>query len=98
MNNLTFTDNNGVKYRRITKASARNAFIDGKTIVLCPSNLRPFSLWQCETKINLNDDIIKLNQDNKTPSQLFDYIVINFLYYNCVNSETGRNASYYIAV
>lgn len=87
MNNYIFTSN-GKKYKRIDKRIARKMYDAGHNIILCACNLRPFSQWHAETETN------KKQCDNTT----FDYLVNQFEFYNCINSETGKHASYYTAL
>ena len=99
MNNYTFKDKNGVNYRRITKSTARKAFYNGLTVVICPSNLRPFTPWHCETDLNINNDAIKTEIENGfiKRENVFNYLINQFEFYNCSNTETGRRCNYYIA-
>lgn len=96
MKNYIFTDNNGLKYRRVSRQMAKRLYNNGANVVLCPSNLRPFGAWSCETTINVNNyrdestDKIGKNVDN------FDRITNEFLFYNCVNNETGRYIAFYV--
>lgn len=100
MINYTFTDEKTKQdYKRITKPIARRAFCDGKTVIVCPSNLRPFSMWHCETDFNINSETMQNElQFRETPENLFNYTINQFEYYNCTNTETGKHASFYIAI
>lgn len=100
MINYTFTDEKTKQdYKRITKPMARRAFCDGKTVIVCPSNLRPFSMWHCETDFNINSETMQNElQFRETPEKLFNYCVNQFEFYNCINNETGKHASFYIAI
>ena len=90
MKNCTFTDKDGKQYRRITKAMAKKLYNDGKTIVLCPCNLRPFTMWHVEFSINISDDGDVKND--------FDMRVMHFVHYNCTCNETGRYTAFYTPV
>lgn len=96
MNNTIFADNNGIKYRRVDKRQARKIYDNGKEVVFCPCNLRPFGFWNPSVKIlkDFEDNVIL----NGKPSNDFDKVVNSFEYYNCINSETGRFTSFYIAI
>lgn len=94
MNNLTFKDPNGAMYRRITKRNARNAFKQGKPVIICPSNLKPFSPWHSEIEIKLNDYL--KNYPDETPEIIFNSVVNRFEFYNCTDIQTGYKANYYI--
>lgn len=83
MINMTFTDNNKIKYKRVNKTTARRAFNEGCVVVLCPSNLRPFSPWHNEA------GVIK----DRCEGADFEKVVNAFSYYNCINNETGRGLS-----
>lgn len=101
MINYTFTDETTKKhYKRITKANARRAFIAGKDIVVCPSNLRPFGFWNPQIEWNINRESFQneLKATGTTPENLFNYTVNQFEYYNCTDTETGKYASFYIAI
>lgn len=100
MINYTFRDEKTKQdYKRITKPIARRAFCDGKTVIVCPSNLRPFSMWHCETDFNINSETMQNELHfRETPENLFNYTVNQFEYYNCINTETGKHASFYIAI
>ena len=100
MNNLTFKDQNGVNYRRITKGNARNAFYKGETVFICPSNLRPFTHFNFHADLNIENKAIKTEMENGyiKRENIFNYIVAQFEFYNCTNVETGRRVNYYIAV
>ena len=47
----TFTEN-GRTYKRISKTAARAAYKNGLTVIICPRNLRPFTPWHFEHRIN----------------------------------------------
>lgn len=96
MNKYTFT-HNGRTFERITKKEARRAYINGFSVVIIPCNLRPFTQWHDEMTLNRKDrahlvaDEIGVNND-------FTNYINSFEYYNCINSETGRYAAFYIPV
>lgn len=101
MINYTFTDEKTKQdYKRITKPMARRAFCDGKTVVVCASNLRPFGFYQFQFEWNINRESFQneLKATDTTPENLFNYAVNQFEYYNCTNKETGKHASFYIAI
>ena len=84
MNNMTFTDYNGLSWARVNKTTARREYDKGANVVLCPSNLRPFTPWGCEAKTN--------NYNGYD----FDTLVNAFKFYNCVNRETGRGVNFFV--
>ena len=91
MRKYTFTEK-GRAYKRINKNAARAAYMDGLTVIICPCNLRP---TQYAHRINRKDreqlviDEIGVKND-------FNNRVNSFEYYNCINSETGKYAAFYI--
>ena len=72
------------RYERITKAAARKLFNNGGKIYICACNLRPGWPWYPEIWI-----------DNSVDPD-FEKHVNAFTFYNCINNETGKYASYYI--
>lgn len=50
---MFFTDENGVRYERITRRAAKKLFSEGKHYWCCGNRLRPFeSMWHPEVKID----------------------------------------------
>ena len=86
----TFTDRNGVIYRQIYKKEARKLYNEGKDIVCCACNLRPFGMFGLECVIS-QQYYLDWTEDS------FDKAVNSFEFYNCTDSYTGRYASYYVA-
>lgn len=85
MNRYIIRDNvKNVAYKRITKAAARKLFNSGEKIYICACNLRPGWPWFPEIRIDSSSD----------PD--FEKVVNAFTFYNCINNETGKYASYYI--
>ena len=103
MNNYIFTDKNSNHYKRIDKRQAKRAYDAGKTIILCPCNLRPFGIWAPQIDIN-KEDYKKAGFDKPfiysdgTSEMDFKRRLNNFEYYNCTNTETGRYSAFYIQV
>ena len=91
MNRYTF-DNDGFTFVRIPKNKARSAYNNGLTVVFCPVNLRPFTMWHPETDVNKN------RFDGIDPENTFEHYVNTFECYNCTNAETGKYAAFYIPV
>lgn len=85
-----FTDNNNKTWKRIDKRQARNLYNKGVTLVLCPDNLRPFTMWHCEIEISN-----KTSLDNDCKPYDFDKIVNGFEIYNCIDRETGYHTAFY---
>ena len=78
----------GFHMQRIDKKTARKAYNNGLTVVLCPVNLRPGPPWSPEMKANKNN---MYGCD-------FEPVVNSFEFYNCINSETGKYTAFYIPV
>ena len=74
-----------MNFQKIRRDRARNLFHDGITIYLLPNKVRMGNDWIQPYPINVL----------KSQEHSFDILVANFEMYNC-NSETGRDASYYI--
>lgn len=96
MRKYTFTEK-GFTFERIDKKTARAAYMNGLTIVICPCNLRPFTPWHNEQALNRKSrehfavDEIGVKND-------FNGWLNSFEYYNCTNAETGKYAAFYIPV
>jgi len=96
MRKYTFTQN-GFTFERIDKKTARTAYMNGLTVVVCPCNLRPFTPWHNEQRINRKSrehfaiDEIGVKND-------FTAWINSFEYYNCTNVKTGKYAAFYIPV
>ena len=88
MNNITLT-NNGKTYKRVSKTAAKKVFESGESVVICACNLNPFGFWNCGIEI-------KKYQFDSEYSNDFNKRVYCYELYNCVNSETGKYASFYI--
>lgn len=96
MKNYTFPTTNNKYYKRINKTAARKAYIENKTIVLCPCNLRPFSLWNPQIEVNYNN---RDETEQDTPAnEYFNKMLMYFENYNCINTETGKYTAFYIEV
>lgn len=96
MNNYSFS-HRGYTFKRIDKKTARTAYKNGLTVVICPCNLRPFTSWHNEQDINRRsreqfviDEIGVIND--------FNNLINSFEFYNCRNKETGRYTAFYIPV
>ena len=94
MNKYTFSEN-GRNYKRISKKAARAAYKSGLTVVICPCNLRPFTQWHVEHKINRKDRA-HLVIDEIGVMNDFNNLVNSFEFYSCKSPETGKYAAFYI--
>lgn len=87
---------NGATYARISKTAAKTAYKNGSTIILCPVNLRPGAPFHFEMTLSRKQrdpfvlDEIGLEND-------FYNFIGSFEFYNCINSETGTYAAFYIS-
>ena len=80
-----FTDHDKT-FTRVSKTIARKAFVEGFTIAMCPSNLRPGTPWHPEYITNRNMD----------PEPDFDKLINAFEWYNCTDTKTGKRASFFM--
>lgn len=87
MINYEFKDRNGTLYERVSVGVARKLYKQGHTIILCSSNLRPFSMFNPQVSININNPQVDTAD--------FETIVDRFKWYNCTGRYTGRNVYYY---
>ena len=93
----SFYDHTGKKYNRIDKRTAKKAYAAGKTIYLCASNLRPFTMHAFEYPLNRKNresyviDNIGLMND-------FENLINSYMFYNCINNETGKRVNFYMEV
>jgi len=87
----------GFTFKRIDKKTARRAYINGLSVILCPVNLRPFTPWHIETVINRRSRE-DFTTDETGVKNDFSNLINSYEYYNCNTSETGRYAAYYIPV
>lgn len=94
MNKYEFTDSNRV-FTRVSKATAKKAFMNGFTIAFCPSNLRPGTPWHPEyiTNREMRSDYII---DDKGAENDFYNLLNSFEYYNCTSTETGRYTAFFV--
>lgn len=96
MKKYEYTEN-GFHFERISKKTARAAYINGLSVVACPVNLRPGKPYHPETVLN------RKNREQFTVDEIgvkndFENIINSFEYYNCTNSETGKYTAFYIPV
>lgn len=96
MNKYTF-NHNGVTYERVTKATARKAYMAGINVYVQACNLRPFSVWTYPATFN-RKQAEQFAIDETGVKNYFDNGVNSFEYYNCINSETGKYAAFYMEV
>ena len=96
MNKYTFTDSHGQTWERVTRPTAKKAFINNDSIMIIACNLRPFTMWHCDNITTLSDEQRNADADGKTPAEIFDRLTMYFEIYNCINTETGKRPAYYI--
>ena len=85
MRHLQFI-NNGKKYDQITKREALKRYLKGENILICASNLRPFSVWPPACLINKGTDGTETT---------FMTVAAMYKHYNCINAETGLYPVFY---
>lgn len=76
-----------VKYKKVPKNVARQAWNRGEPVVLCPCKLYPFGGFRPSVIVS-----------KKEWAYAFDDVVKDFQWYNCTLNETGYYASYYVKV
>lgn len=96
MRKYTYTEKD-FSFERIDKKTAKKAYLNGLTVIICPVNLRPGEPYHPERPINrksreefIIDEIGAIND--------FNNIIASFEYYNCSNTETGKYAAFYIPI
>lgn len=72
-------------YTRISKQAARKRFFDCKATYIYPVNLSPCSVWDAPAAIPVYDT-----------HNSFTEFVNAYEYYNCINTQTGKYAAFYI--
>lgn len=87
----------GFQFRRVSKRTARRAYQTGFTVIMCPSNLRPFTPYHHEHTINRKDRAHFIADETGALND-FNNLVASFEYYNCTNTQTGRYAAFYLPV
>lgn len=87
MNNYTF-EKCGFTFTRINRTKAANAYRNGLTVILYPCNLNPASPWGFGIVLD----------PRQGEGETFESRENAFVYYNCINSKTGRRPAYYIPV
>lgn len=94
MNKYTFTDDHGNTWTRINKKAAEKAFVNGKTVVAIPHNLRPFTPWHCEFYWN-RSQYEQFVADEIGMKNYFSNLCNSCEFYNC-NAETGKYLAFYV--
>ena len=93
MNKYTFTSHGRRTFTRVSKTTAKKAYINGFVIALCPCKLRPGTPWDSETIVDretrgcVTDDISAEND--------FEKLLNAFEYYN-LNRDTGSYTAFFI--
>lgn len=96
MKKYSFT-NNGKTWERVTKKQAREAYVNGATVTICPVNFQPFTPWQYPYKTNRKTREQFIVNDTGARND-FNNVVASFEYYNCINAKTGKYAAFYMEV
>ena len=79
----------GKTYTRANKRAARRAWKDGKTIVICPCNMRPDSIWSPAVPFARNEN---------DAENIFDVIANECTFHACMNKETGKYPAFYTEI
>ena len=97
MHNYTvINDATGKIYKRVRKDRARAAYLAGKTILLCPCKMRPFSMWYSACPIiprDVSRDDSYINDADALRN--FEIEINHFEYYNCRDAQTGKYTAFY---
>ena len=93
MRGLTFV-NKGKTYKQISKRRAKKLYLQDIPVVMCPSNLRPFTAWHCEHVLRKRDRA-QFVLDDIGAANDFDNYVNSFEWYNCRDNETGKYTRFY---
>lgn len=72
-------------YSRLFKNQARKAYEQGTALVVVPCKFRPDSPWGFSYHLKKSEH----------PTDMFDDIINNFTFYNCVY-ETGYYPAFYV--
>lgn len=94
MNNYTFA-NSGKEYKRINKSAARAAYMAGKTVYVQACNLRPWSMWGYPAAFS-RKQAEQFAIDETGVRNYFNSSISSFEYYNCISTQTGRYAAFYL--
>ena len=86
----------GTRYTRINKTAARNAYVKGITVVLCPVKFSPFGAWNNSHMINRKHREHFCIDETGVKND-FNNLVSSFEFCNCYLNETGYYCSFYIA-
>lgn len=77
-----------ITVRQVNIRTAKKLFIQGKTIYIISSKMKPFNVWAPICPINHNTDQIE-------PAEAqFAQITNSYQYYNCT-PETGKSIKFY---
>lgn len=96
MLHMTFEDSKGRKWERVNATRARNAFMRGDAVTMCPRNLRPFGFWNPQSTVTRDDETHTWELQNYGPAGVWELLVNGFTAYNCTDNETGRYPSFYL--
>lgn len=94
--NMYYFDHNGFTFKRINKAAARRAYINGLDVIITPCNLRPFGTWAAGFRLNKRSrEAFVLDRTGLIND--FENLLNSFMYYNC-SREAGYYPAFYIPV
>lgn len=91
-----FTDNNGAKWRRVSKPAARRAFVEGAPVTICAVNMRPFGMWAPQATITADDAARWGFNTSDARAAYFDTTTDYHAVYACTCRETGLYPAFYV--
>ena len=95
MLHTSFHDHNGARWYRVNATQARNAFISGEPVTVCPFKQRPWGYWSPQFTFTRDDDVHAWELEHYGARGLWDRLVNKFIYYNC-NNAVGRYPAYFL--
>ena len=96
MNKYTFTDNNGAKWERVTKPTAKKNFVAGNNVILTPCKTCPFTFLSSSYIANYEELEKNSELEGLTLADAFNAIIQEFLYYECQYEDMGKYPAFYI--
>lgn len=78
----------GTDYRRVNGNEARNAYLKGETVILCPVNLNPASPWRPYVILQECQALRKKARWDSNVGYTTDRL--------CIDQQTGRYLAYYL--
>lgn len=95
MHVYSFKDNSGDEWRRVNAIQARNAFVNGAPVTLCPVKLRPLGMWAPQFTVTRDDSAHAWELAHYGAANVWQMIVNSATAYNC-SHETGYYLAFYV--